>query len=149
MSNNHNGNPPGIFRVSEAANLGLHAMAVLAGEPDRLRSAQQIAARLRVSAHHLAKVLGRLERAGLVTGTRGPRGGYRLTLPATKITLREIYEAVEGELVPGRCLFNVPVCGGNGCLLGGFFGGMTRKVAAKLERTRLSQIALKNGANDE
>jgi Rrf2 family nitric oxide-sensitive transcriptional repressor len=147
MTNNRNGTQAGIFRVSEAANLGIHAMALLAGDPDRLHSTHQIAAGLRVSLHHLAKVMARLERAGLVLGTRGPRGGYRLTRPAAQTNLREVYEAVEGPLRSGRCMFGVPVCGGNGCLLGNYLGGMTERVARKLAATRLSQIAIQTGAS--
>jgi hypothetical protein len=46
-------------------------------------------------------------------------------------------------------MFGVPVCGGDECLLGGFFGAMTSRVADKLSRTRLSQIALKPGGTRE
>ena len=103
---------------------------------------REVAAGLRVSLAHLAKVMATLERAGLVAGTRGPSGGYRLTRPASRISLAEVYEAVEGALAPGRCVFGVPVCNGKRCVLGGYFGRVSREVAAKLRRTKLSEIAL-------
>jgi Rrf2 family protein len=98
-----------------------------------------------VSAAHLAKVLGRLERAGLVLGTRGPAGGYVLARPARLVSLAQVFEAVEGPLSDRRCPFDVPVCDGNGCLLGGYFRVLNRKAAAKLNRTKLSNVHLKLG----
>ena len=134
-----------FFRVSGAANLGLHAMAVLAGAGDRVVRTREIAVGLKASASHLAKVMGALERAGLVLGTRGPSGGFRLARPAERVRLKEIYEAVEGPLLAGKCLFGVPACNGERCILGGFFGRVNRQVESKLTRTRLSEIALKIG----
>jgi Rrf2 family iron-sulfur cluster assembly transcriptional regulator len=86
-----------------------------------------------------------LERAGLVTGTRGPSGGYRLARPAVRISLAEVYEAVEGPLGAGRCIFGVPVCDGHRCVLGGYFGKVSRDVVRKLKTTKLSEVALTLG----
>lgn len=136
------------YGVSEAANLALHGMALLARNGQDRYRAREIAALLGVSEAHLAKVLARLEHAGLVAGQRGPAGGYSLARPARDITLKEIYEAVEGPLQSRPCLFGVPVCSGNGCALGGFFGSLNRKVAEKLARTRLSDVKVKLGGNN-
>jgi len=138
-----NGCPSNLFRTSEAANLALHASAVLAGTGNRLVRTAEIAAGLRASTAHLAKVLRKLERADLVTGTRGPSGGYRLSRPAERISLKEIYEAIEGPLAVGKCLFGVPVCSGDRCILGRFFEKVNRQVADKLRMTRLSEIVIR------
>jgi DNA-binding IscR family transcriptional regulator len=47
----------GIVHISEAANIGLHAMIVLAGDPSRSFRARELAECLGVSVDHLAKVL--------------------------------------------------------------------------------------------
>jgi Rrf2 family iron-sulfur cluster assembly transcriptional regulator len=133
------------YSVSEAANLALHGMALLASRPDTNVRARDIARALAVSEAHLAKVMGRLERAGLVTGLRGPAGGYRLARPARQIRLSEVYEAVEGKIEARPCLFGVPVCDGSGCSLGDYFGAVNRRVADKLARTRLSDIKVSFG----
>ena len=54
------------MRISEAASLALHTMALLAAEPDKLLSAAAAAGALGASEAHLAKVLGRLAHVGLV-----------------------------------------------------------------------------------
>ena len=48
-------------------------------------------------APYLAKVLNSLVRAGVLTATSGPRGGFRLAKPADEITAAEVLEAVEGR----------------------------------------------------
>jgi Rrf2 family protein len=149
MANIHRPSNPGPFRVSEAANLALHALAVVAASPDPVTRTREIAARLKASAAHLAKVMGALERAGLVYGARGPAGGYCLARPAARITLKEIYEAVEGPLQQKVCLFGEPVCDSEGCNLSEYFGKLNREVARTLARTRLTELAKEFGADNE
>jgi len=148
MTNNGRRNASGPFRVSEAASLGLHALAVIAAAPEPVSRTREIAARLRASAAHLAKVMVALERAGLVTGTRGPAGGYRLTRPASRISLREIYEAVEGPIQVRACLFDEPVCKTRGCVLSSYFGRLNRDVVRTLQRTRLTDLMREFGGKN-
>jgi len=49
----------------------------------------------------LAKVLSRLEKAGLVQGIEGIGGGFVLARPPGRVTVREVLEAVD----PNRTLF--------------------------------------------
>jgi len=148
MPNTGHQNGSGPFRVSEAANLGLHALAVIAAGPEPIARTREIAARLKASAAHLAKVMVVLEHAGLVTGTRGPTGGYRLNRPARQISLREIYEAVEGPMQARACLFSEPVCDTAGCALSSYFGKLNRDVMRTLERTRLTDLVKEFGGRN-
>jgi Rrf2 family protein len=148
MPNTGRQNGSGPFRVSEAANLGLHALAVIAAGPEPVARTREIAARLKASASHLAKVMIVLEHAGLVTGTRGPSGGYRLNRPARQISLREIYEAVEGPMQARACLFSEPVCEAEGCALSNYFGKLNREVMRTLQRTRLTDLVKEFGGEN-
>jgi Rrf2 family protein len=49
-----------------------------------------------VSSSYLAKQLQALSRAGLIQSVQGHAGGYRLTRPATEITLLHVVEAIDG-----------------------------------------------------
>lgn len=70
-------------------------MLEFAADPARRLSVAEIAARYRVSPHHLAKVLRKLRRAGLLRAARGARGGYRFTGNAKRVTLLEVIELFE------------------------------------------------------
>jgi Rrf2 family protein len=89
-----------------------------------------------------------LERAGLVVGTRGPAGGYRLSRPASRISLKDIYEAIEGQLETRACLFGEPVCEFEGCVLSDYFGRLNRDVVRTLGRTRLTELVKEFGGKN-
>jgi Rrf2 family protein len=57
-----------------------------------------ISARQTIPARYLEQIFQRLRRANIVTSKRGPGGGYTLARLPSKISLREIVEAVEGSL---------------------------------------------------
>ena len=61
--------------------------------PIRVRS---IGERQRIPYRFLEQIFQRLRRADLVRGKRGPGGGYVLTRPPEKISLREVVEAIDG-----------------------------------------------------
>lgn len=135
------------LRISEAASLALHAMALLASGPGQPRASRDLAQRLGVSGHHLAKVMQRLTRAGLVTGRRGPRGGFQLAGRGRATTLLEVYEAVEGPLPSQTCLLGRPACSGS-CALGGLLGRLAADVRTYLEGATLGELAAGLGTPD-
>jgi Rrf2 family protein len=129
----------GVVRFSEASSIALHAMVILAGAPQGRTTAQAIADRLPVSAHHLAKVMQRLVRAGLVQSVRGPGGGFALAADPRRTTLLDVHEAIEGKLEVSACLFDEPQCCG-ACLLGDTLAEANQLVHARLARTRLADL---------
>jgi len=131
---------PKLLRLPEAASLGLHAAVLLAGRHDGLVSVHELAGSLRASEAHLAKVMQRLVRAGLVHSTRGPHGGFVLARPADEITLLEVYEAVEGPVEPSRCVFGNGACGREACIFGGFLGEFDTRFREYLAKARLSEL---------
>ena len=141
----HRGGMSNIIKISEAASMALHAMVVLAGESDRIVPSKEMAATLGRSEAHLCKVLQRLAKAGLVTSTRGPKGGFVLKRPAQDIRLLEIYEAIEGPLEERNCLLGRPICRGGECIFGDLLNKVDQQAKDYLSRKRLSdsQRALK------
>lgn len=49
-----------------------------------------------ISVSYLEQLFAHLRKSQLVTGLRGPGGGYRLSKPADEITIAEIIDAVSG-----------------------------------------------------
>lgn len=70
---------------------------------DGLVSGREIAESEHLPPDYAEQVLLRLRRAGIVTSTRGARGGYTLARPAELITVREILAAAELVTFDVRC----------------------------------------------
>lgn len=130
-----------LLRISEAASLALHTMVLLSADPDQLISARGAASTLNVSEAHLSKVMQRLSKAGLVKSHRGPGGGFKLGKPAGKITLLDIYEAIEGPLVPLHCLLGLETCVNERCFMNGLLESVNSKVRNHLAKTKLDIFA--------
>jgi len=100
----------GILRLSEAANLAVHACALLAAAGDERLSHDRMAEVLGVSESHLGKVLQKLVHEGLLKSARGAGGGFLLARKPSSITLLEIVECVNGPVAGGGCLLGRRVC---------------------------------------
>jgi Rrf2 family protein len=83
------------LRLQKNTLLALYSMLEFAAQPARQLSVAEIAAGLRVSPHHLAKVLRALGRARLLDSVRGARGGYRFVANARRVTLMDIIALFE------------------------------------------------------
>ena len=129
-----------MLRISEAASMALHTMGLLAFDPKRAMSNREIASVLNVSSAHLAKVMQRLNKAGLVRSRRGPKGGFCLERRSEEITLLEVYEATDGPLEERGCLLDKKICTGN-CILGGLLTSTGRELKRYLSQTRVSDIS--------
>nr|WP_053626948.1 Rrf2 family transcriptional regulator [Streptomyces sp. XY511] len=72
--------------------------------PDRAVSAARLAAWHDLPAAYLNKQLQALARAGILTSSPGPRGGFRLARPLAAISLMDVVAAVEGPEEAFRCM---------------------------------------------
>ncbi len=129
------------MKLSEAAALAVHAMTYLAAHPEERVSVKRMAGAFRRSEAHLSKVLQQLARRGLVRGTRGPHGGFRLATAPDELSLLHVVEAVEGPLRVHTCLFDPPVCDGTACVFGNILEESDRKFIEFLAATTVAQSA--------
>lgn len=130
-----------FFRVSEAVALALHSTSILAEyDGGKLLSNQELAKMQNASKNHLSKVLQRLVRVGIVASTRGPGGGFKLAKAPAKITLLEVYEAIEGSMDVTGCLFEKPVCTGGACLLGTLINDLEVQAKQYLANTTMKEV---------
>ncbi|SRR6266550_449152 len=63
----------------------------------------QIAEREGLSVANAAKLMGILNKAGLVQSQRGTKGGYSLARPASDIRLNEVIRILDEDTVDGFC----------------------------------------------
>ena len=80
---------------SQTAEYALRAIVVLAGDPEKPWTAQDVAAESKVPQDYLMKVLQALGREGLVTAQRGRGGGFLLRRLPSEITVLDVINAVD------------------------------------------------------
>ena len=104
------------MKLNRSTGYGLLAVAYIAQNKDQgLIQSQDVAKKYNIPLEYLFKILQQLVRARILQSKRGPRGGFSMARPATKITMLEIIEALEGvfdvslglEECPSRNKFTV------------------------------------------
>lgn len=106
-----------VVALTEATSIGLHSM-VLIARSDAILNVLKISEFIGSSRHHVAKIMQRLSRAGLVSSNRGPSGGFVLKKLPSEISLLQIYEVLEGPLSVQTCPMDRPSCPFGECILG-------------------------------
>jgi Rrf2 family protein len=87
------------MKLSRASGYALHAVAHMAAVGDgRLLTSRHIAQARGLPANFILKLLHPLVSAQILRSVKGPNGGYQLARPASKITVLEVVEAVDGPL---------------------------------------------------
>jgi len=146
------------MKVSTRVHYGLRAMTELAGaySAGRLLSIAEIARSEDLPLAYLEQLVGELRRAGLVEGTRGVRGGYRLARPPSAITVGQVYRVLEGEVAPVECTAEDYLPGGcvreSACLSRPIWQRVQAAILAVLDATSLDDLlvseALQRASSD-
>jgi FeS assembly SUF system regulator len=99
-----------MLRLSKMTDYGTVILAAMVAEPQRSRSAAEIADTIRVPVPTVSKILKILGRGGLVASQRGARGGYLLARPPSEITLADIIHAMDGPIGMTECSVTPGLC---------------------------------------
>jgi Rrf2 family protein len=92
------------MRMNEGVEWAVHSCLNLAWvEPGQPVTAARLAAYFELPAAYLNKQLQALARAGIVSSTPGPRGGFRLERGPAEITLLDVVVAIDGPDEAFRC----------------------------------------------
>ncbi len=87
------------MKLQKSTVIALCSVLEAALDPGRQLVSAEIAEKYGVSPHHLAKVLRRLGRAGLLESSRGVGGGYRFCGNAKRATLMDVIDLFEDMMV--------------------------------------------------
>ncbi len=90
--------------------LALHTLSHMAGDPDRVRTSAEIADHAGTNPVVVRRVLGRLREAGLLTSEKGHAGGWKLARAPQKITLADVYLALDESLMAASDEEHVSSC---------------------------------------
>ena len=90
-----------MYKISTRGQYALLIMTDLAeNEEDCFTPLKTLSHRRNLSTKYLEQILIQLGKNGLVSGSRGANGGYRLNRSADDYTVGEILRVMEGELSP-------------------------------------------------
>ena len=91
-----------MLRISKLTDYGVVLATHLAGQ-DAPRSVRDLARETGIPQPTVSKVLKTLAKAGLVSSTRGARGGYALARPASRVPISDVIAALEGPIAVTEC----------------------------------------------
>jgi Rrf2 family protein len=93
------------------------------------------------SAAYTAHIVAPLTRAGWVTSTPGPTGGYELVVDLDAVSLHQLIELVEGPTDDGHCVLVDRPCGQpDRCALHDAWSRARSALTTELESIPISQI---------
>jgi Rrf2 family transcriptional regulator, iron-sulfur cluster assembly transcription factor len=127
-------------RSAEYAIRGLACMPPTgSGEPTLVK---QIAAESGIPVPFLAKILQDLVRHGLLKSTKGPRGGFRMTVPAGDLPLLRVIETVDGPGRYQRCIAGQEECHDRAaCPMHDSWMPVRRHIVEYLQGTTIADLA--------
>src|ERR1700733_9655475 len=88
-----------MSRINNQLSVGVHVMTALGDHHGEPVTSVHLTATVRAHESQVRSVLSKLVKAGLVVASRGRNGFSSLSRPASKISLLEIYKAVEAPPV--------------------------------------------------
>lgn len=130
--------------ISSRSAVGVHVLALLARAGDEPLSSEVMAGSVNTNAVVIRRELGLLRQAGLVRSQEGSGGGWRLARNPRRITLLDVYRAVEKET-----LFSLHNQQPNpACLVGrniqgalkDVFGDAEAAMERRLEKTTIDEV---------
>lgn len=132
-----------MLQITRRGDYAIRGMVYLAGMPiDRVSLLSDIASNTGVSQTFMAKIFQQLNKLGLVKSYRGTGGGFQLGRPAEEVTLLEIVEAVEGPILPNRCILAKGLCSrDSACTVHPVWKEVQEKMRAVLSNVTLKHLA--------
>ena len=121
---------------------GVHALVLLAAEPDVLQTSEDVARKLNTNPVVIRRVFSLLQQANLVESQKGPNGGSKLARPAKEITLSDVHRALNtGDLLHGATFSGAQ--SKVSTALEQVFTSVSRAVEKELDQTTLNQLVKK------
>ncbi len=131
-----------MLRLSKMTDYAVVVMGRLACRPDARQSAVEIAEATGLAAATVSQVLKALSAYDLVSGARGPRGGYMLARRPAAISVAEIVTALDGPVAITDCVEGAddPCNVASLCLMKGSWDAVNTAIEAALTSVTLEDM---------
>lgn len=132
-----------MFRINRRTDYAVRVMICLAKRPAGARLAtQEIQDEMLIPRAFLQRIIADLSKAGLIETYPGPSGGVQLAHPPESVTLRQIWEAIEGPLLISDCLETPEDCPlESRCPVRPRWGRLQSAIVRELESSNLDELA--------
>ena len=130
------------MQITRQADYALRAMLYLSRLDTNIRAAtSQIADEQQIPPSFLAKIISQLSIAGLISTSRGARGGVTLARPAEDITLLDVVEAIDGPISLNVCSHSAGACPfGEDCPIQPIWSDAPIELVNRLKSTTFGQL---------
>ena len=98
------------MQVSRTLDYAVRSLTYMGINPKYTCNMKEISEKKHIPTSYLAKIMRRLVNRGLIRSRVGPEGGYTLVKSPSEINLREVYEAIEGEIRIIDCMDKENLC---------------------------------------
>ncbi|OUR71856.1 [Fe-S]-binding protein [Methylophaga sp. 41_12_T18] len=99
-----------------------------------------ISERQGISLSYLEQLFSRLRKQGLVSSSRGPGGGYRLSRTANEITVLDVISAVDEKVDNTQCEGKSNCHNGMACLSHELWQSLSDQISSYLDGISLAQV---------
>jgi Rrf2 family transcriptional regulator, iron-sulfur cluster assembly transcription factor len=99
-----------------------------------------ISERQGISLSYLEQLFARLRKQGLVSSSRGPGGGYRLSRAASEITVLDVITAVDEKVDSTQCEGKANCRDGEACLSHELWQSLSDQISNYLSGITLAQV---------
>ncbi len=137
------------MRLTTKGRYAVTAMLDLAiNQQTRPVTLHDIASNQEISLSYLEQLFARLRRSGLVKGTRGPGGGYRLARRPGEISIADIITSVDEKIDITRCGGRENCRDGERCLTHELWADLSEKIFHFLDEITLGELIERQSARD-
>lgn len=130
------------MHLTACTDYALRTLMLLAGQPGRLVTIEEVAERHRIPKNHLTKVVHRLGMAGVLRTVRGRNGGIELARPPAQIGIGAVVRAMEQNFHMAACFdpANGDCLYAGGCGVQALLARATEAWLAQLDGVSLADI---------
>lgn len=128
------------MRLTQFTDYALRLLLLLAAEPGRRITIQQVSEFHGISRNHLMKVANRLARAGILSPSRGRNGGLALARPPEEVRVGDVIKASEPDFALVGCMAGEHCVNLPDCRLTGVLNGALADFLASANRYSLADI---------
>jgi Rrf2 family protein len=128
--------------VTRKADYAIRCVLHLSRQPGAVTSVEDISKAMFVPKTFLAKILQSLMKAGIVTSTRGIKGGFKLAKGPKDVNLLEVIEAIQGPSASNVCAIDKRMCQlSGGCTVHPVWVKIRGMVEKELRKTNFADLS--------